>query len=37
MRLGLVIGLDQDTTIFLLPEKGYRMENKNIDKGSLES
>ena len=27
VRLGLVIGLDQDTTIFLLPEKGYRMEN----------
>ena len=28
VRLGLVIGLDQDTTIFLLPEKGYRMENR---------
>ena len=27
MRLSLVIGLDQDTMIFLLPEKGYRMEN----------
>ncbi len=27
VRLSLVIGLDQDTMIFLLPEKGYRMEN----------